>query len=323
MDRWHKTSCVMCAQNCGLEVKVHDNKMVKVRPDRDNPRSQGYVCRKGLNVAHYQHHDDRLTHPLKRVGNDFEQISWDQASEEIAEKLKSIIDEHGPKSFAYMGGGGQGCHFEAAFGVRLLRSLGSHYHYNALGQELTGSYWVWGRVLGRQNLIAGADHHNTEMLLAIGWNGMMSHQMPQARKFLKEFSKDPDKTLVVIDPRRTKTAELADIHIAIKPGADAFLMMALLAQIVQEGLQDTQFIKAHTIGFEPLRELLLSVDVEAYCRQAEVDPEVVRRVARGLANAKAGCTRHDLGLEMSLHSTLNTYLEKLLFLLTGNFCSQV
>jgi len=132
MNQWHKTSCVMCAQNCGLEVKVENNKMVKVRPDKDNPRSQGYACRKGLKVAHHQHHAQRLAHPLKRAGNDFEQISWDQAIAEIVAKLSSIVKTHGPKSFAYMGGGGQGCHFEAAFGVRLLRGMGSHYHYNAL-----------------------------------------------------------------------------------------------------------------------------------------------------------------------------------------------
>ena len=102
MADWQKTSCALCAQNCGLEVQVEDNRMVKVRPDKDNPRSQGYVCRKGLNVAHYQHHDERLTHPLKRVGDDFEQISWEQAIAEISAKLKSIIAQHGPKSFVQL-----------------------------------------------------------------------------------------------------------------------------------------------------------------------------------------------------------------------------
>jgi anaerobic selenocysteine-containing dehydrogenase len=111
MSEWHKTGCAMCAQNCGLEVLVEDNRMAKVRPDKENLRSKGYVCRKGLNVAYHQHHDQRLTHPLKKVGDTFVQISWDQAIEEIADQLKSILDKHGPKSLAYMGGGGQGCHW--------------------------------------------------------------------------------------------------------------------------------------------------------------------------------------------------------------------
>ena len=80
MGNWHKTGCVLCAQNCGLEVLVENNRMVKVRPDKDNPRSRGYACRKGMNVTHYHHHADRLTHPLKRNGDRFEQISCDQCS---------------------------------------------------------------------------------------------------------------------------------------------------------------------------------------------------------------------------------------------------
>ena len=170
METWHKSSCVLCAQNCGLEILVENNRIVKVRGDKSNPRSEGYCCRKGLNVAYHQHHDDRLTHPLKRVGDKFEKISWNQAITEISEKLRSIIDKHGPRSFAYMGGGGQGCHFEAAFGAPLLRGLGSQYHYNALAQELTGYFWALNRMIGNQ--IAIPDEHNSEMLIAVGWNGM-------------------------------------------------------------------------------------------------------------------------------------------------------
>jgi len=79
MGEWKKTSCVLCGQNCGLEAEIEENRIVKVRGDKENPRSEGYVCRKGMNVAHYQHHSQRLTHPLKRVGDSFEQVSWDQA----------------------------------------------------------------------------------------------------------------------------------------------------------------------------------------------------------------------------------------------------
>ncbi|HMA85505.1 MAG TPA: molybdopterin dinucleotide-binding protein, partial [Desulfosalsimonadaceae bacterium] len=79
MDGWHKTACVLCAQNCGLEALVEAGRMIKVRPDRENPRSRGYACRKGLNVLYHQYPKDRLTEPLKRVGGRFEPISWDQA----------------------------------------------------------------------------------------------------------------------------------------------------------------------------------------------------------------------------------------------------
>ena len=244
MSEWNKTSCVLCAQNCGLEVRVENNRMVKVRPDKDNPRSQGYVCRKGLNVAFHQHHSQRLNYPLKKVNGEFQRISWDQAIGEIAEKLRSIVDTHGPRSLAYMGGGGQGCHFEAAFGVRLLRGLGSQYHYSALAQELTGIFWGWGRVTGRQYLFGTPDHEHTEVLVAMGWNGMQSHQMPQARRFLTRIAKDPDKVLVVIDPRSSETARIADIHLAIRPGTDALLTRAMIAIILQEGWHNREYIEA-------------------------------------------------------------------------------
>ncbi len=101
-----------------------------------------------MNIAYHQHNADRLKYPLKKIGDKFERISWDQAIDEIASKLKNIIGQYGPRSFAYMGAGGQGCHFEAAFGVRLMRGLGSQYQYGALAQEFAGAFWVCGRTHG-------------------------------------------------------------------------------------------------------------------------------------------------------------------------------
>lgn len=319
MGEWHKTGCVLCAQNCGLEVLVEDNRMVKVRPDKDNPRSEGYVCRKGLNVIYHQHHEERLTHPLKRVGDGFERISWDQAVDEIADKLRTIVDEYGPKSLAYMGGGGQGCHFEAAFGVRLLRGMGSQYYYNALGQELTGSYWVWGRALGRQNLIVGVDHHDTDMMVAVGWNGMMSHQMPQARKFLTGLSKDPDKLLVVIDPRRSETAEIADIHLPVRPGTDALLTRAMVSIILQEGWQNTDFLERHVSGFDEIVPWFSGFDARSAIEVCQLDYAQVRDLCYLFATRK-WCMHYDLGVLMNRHSTLTTYLQVILLAVCGRIC---
>jgi anaerobic selenocysteine-containing dehydrogenase len=319
MEKWQKTGCAMCAQNCGLEVLVENNRMVKVRPDKSNPRSEGYACRKGLNVIYHQHHQQRLTHPLKRVGDKFERISWNQAVDEISDKLKSILDKHGPKSLAYMGGGGQGCHFEAAFGVRLIRGLGSHYHYNALGQELTGSYWVWGRALGRQNLIVGPDHHNTDMLLAVGWNGMMSHQMPQARKFLTRFAKNPDKLLVVIDPRQSETAKIADIHLAVRPGTDALFTRAMIAIILQKDWHAKDYIARHVSGFDQIAPLFVDFDARRAVELCELDYDQVLDLCQKLATRKWSM-HYDLGVLMNRHSTAITYLQVILMAICGRIC---
>jgi anaerobic selenocysteine-containing dehydrogenase len=316
MDPWHKTSCVLCAQNCGLEVQVGNNKILKVRPDKDNPRSKGYTCRKGLKLAYHQHHAQRLSHPLKRVGDTFEQISWDQAIAEIAEKLSAIVKTHGPKSFAYMGGGGQGGHFEAAFGVRLLRGMGSHYHYNALGQELTGHFWAWGRATGRQYLFGGPDHHDSDVLLAWGWNGMMSHQMPQARRFLKQFAKDPDRVLVVIDPRLSETAEIADIHLPIRPGTDALLTRAMIAIILQEGWHNTDYIAQHVSGFDNIRPWFEGFDAGAALKVCELDYGQVRDVCHLVATRKSSM-HSDLGVYMNRHSTATSCLGIILLAICG------
>ena len=125
MAETKKTRCVLCGNLCGLEVQVADNRIVKVRSDKENPRSRGYICRKGQSVAHYQHHADRLLWPLKKVGDAFERVSWDQALDEIAEKLKAILDAHGPRSLALMGGGTLASVMQFGFAASFLKGCGS------------------------------------------------------------------------------------------------------------------------------------------------------------------------------------------------------
>ncbi len=319
MAPWHKTGCVLCAQNCGLEVQVVDNRMVKVRPDKANPRSQGYACRKGLNVAHHQHHADRLTHPLKRTATGFERISWDQAINEIAQKLNAVVDQHGPRSYAYMGGGGQGCHFEAGFGRTLMKLLGSQYHYNAVAQELTGYFWACGRHTGRQTDFHIPDEPRAEMLLAVGWNGMESHQMPRAPLVLKEFSNNPDKLLVVIDPRKSRTASLANIHLPVRPGTDALMVRAMIAIILENGWEDRAYIDSHTTGFDRIRPWFENFAVEEALAVCGLDVNPVVDLCRELGRRR-WCLHTDLGIYMNRHSTLASCLYNLLLAVCGRLC---
>lgn len=316
MGQWHKTGCVLCAQNCGLEVEVENNRIVKVRGDKSNVRSEGYVCRKGMNIAHHQHNADRLKYPLKKVGNTFERISWDQAIDEIGARLKEIVDRHGPRSFAYMGGGGQGCHFEAAFGVRLIRGLGSRYHYSALAQEFSGMFWVNGRMHGRQNVHAEVDAEETDLFLVFGWNGMQSHQIPQAPRHLLRVAKDPDKLLVVVDPRLSETAKVANIHLVIRPGTDALLMRAMIAIILQEGWENRDYIEQHTSGIDAVRGLFMQFDARAAVRTCNLDFEQVHDICRRFATQKS-CLRYDLGILMNRHSAVSSYLAVTLLAICG------
>jgi anaerobic selenocysteine-containing dehydrogenase len=299
-----------------LEVEVEDNRIVKVKGDKGNVRSGGYVCRKGMNIANHQHNADRLKYPLKRVGTAFERISWEQAIDEIGAKLGDIIDRHGPRSFAYVGGGGQGCHFEAAFGVRLLRGLGSRYHYSALCQEFSGMFWVIGRMYGRQPTFIEIDVDETDFILVFGWNGMQSHQIPQAPKHLMRIAKDPDKLLVVIDPRLSETAKIANIHLSIRPGTDALLLRAMIAIILQEGWENRDYIEKHTSGLADIRPLFTGFDVRQAIKTCNLDYDQVREICRLFATRKS-CLRYDLGLLMNRHSAVSSHLAIVLEAICG------
>ena len=316
MSEWKKTSCVLCGQNCGLEVLTAGSKIIKVRADGENPRSQGYMCRKGANIAYFQNNPERLKFPLKRVGGRLERVSWDMALDEIAVRLGDIVKKHGPKSVAYMGGGGQGCHFEAAFGVRFLQGLGSKNHYSPLAQELTGFFWVAGKAFGRQYMHAFPDVQDSDFLVFWGANPMVSHDIPNAPLVIRNKKKDPNMIIAVVDPRVSETAKLADIHLRLRPGTDALLLKAMINVLLTEGLVAEEYVTAHVNGYETIRGWFEDVKVEENCRVCGLDPDLVRKFTRLLATRKSAL-RSDLGVLMGRHSTLNSYLELILLTLAG------
>lgn len=319
MTEWQKNACVLCAQNCGLEIKVENNRMVKVRPDKAHGRSRGYACHKGLKVIYHQYPQGRLTEPLKRIGDRFESISWEQAIDEISDKLKTLLEKHGPRCLAYMGTGAQGGHMEISFGLTLLRALGSQYYYSSGGQEFSGIFWVQGRMMGKQYITQIPDETHTEMLVAWGWNGMESHQIPRAPKVLKAFSKDPDKLLVAVDPRCSETAAIANIHLPVRPGSDALLLKAMIAIIIAEGWENRDYIDAHVEHWDRIRPWFEGFDARAAIEVCELPYEEVLHLCR-LMTTKRWSFHPDLGIFMGRHSTLNSYLMNVLGAVCGIFC---
>lgn len=316
----HHTACILCSRNCGLLVETEGQQFKKIRGDESSPTTKGYICQKAARLTHYQTHDDRLQYPLQRQPDGtFERVSWDEAFRDIAKRLNNIRSRHGGKAFAFYGGGGQGNHLGGAYGRQLLKAMGSYYLYNALGQEKTGDFWVNGRMFGRQNCHTTEDVEHADFVLFIGTNPFQAHGIPNARDTLKHIKNDTQRTMVVVDPRRTETAKMADIHLAIRPGTDAYLMAAMLAIIVQEDLHDKAFLNAHCTGFESVERVLKNVPIGDFIRYTELDSDDVYKVARGYARAQRACLRIDLGIQQTLNSTLNSYLEKLLFLVSGNF----
>lgn len=314
-----QTACILCSRNCGLRVETDGTRIESVRGDETHPVSKGYVCQKAARLAYYQENADRLEHPLRRQPNGtFVRVTWDEALADIAARLIAIRERHGGRAFAFYGGGGQGNHLGGAYSRQLLKAMKSRFVYSALAQEKTGDFWVNGRLFGDQRCHLTEDVEHADFVLFIGTNPFQAHGIPNARDTLRDLKKDPARTMVVVDPRKTETARQADVHLQVRPGADAFLMAAMLGIIVREGLHDRAFLAERCTGFAALEAELRTIPIEEFVRRADVPLADVERVARGFAKARAACVRVDLGIQQSLHSTLNSYLEKLLFLVTGN-----
>ncbi len=317
---WSPTACILCYVNCGLEVAIDGRRIRRVRGDRANARSQGYLCQKAQRLQWYGDHADRLTTPLRRrPDGTHEAITWETAFTEIAAKLNALRATHGADAFAFYGGGGQGNHLGGAYFTALRGALGATKHFNALSQEKTGDFWVNGRLYGDQLCHTAEDIEHTELLVVLGCNPWMAHGFQAARNTVNEIKKAPGRRMIVIDPRRTEVADGAELHLQLRPGTDAFLLSAMLAIILRRGGEAADFLAARTTGFAAVRAVLLAVPVERWAAHAGVPRADVERAVDMILAARSMVVRVELGIQQSRHSTLNSYLEKLLYLLTGNF----
>ncbi len=316
----HVSACILCNQNCGITVEQDlQGLFTKILGDQKHPVSEGYICQKATRLNYYQN-QVRLTSPLrKKQDGTFEEISWNTAIDEIAKKLVDIRDTYGGKSIAYAGGGGQGNHLGGVFGSQLRTACQTPFIYSALAQEKTGNFWINGHLFGRQNTNYCEPVGEAEYVMILGANPVQSHGIPKARPTINEVSKNENKTLVVIDVRKTDTAKKADIFMQVKPGKDAFLLAALLGYIAQNNLQNDEFITKRTTGWSPIKTQLLAIPVSEYAAISGVEESIIIEVAFGISKAKSFALRSDLGIEQSHNSTLNAYLARLLFLITGHF----
>ena len=317
---WRPSACILCECNCGIVVQVNDRRLARIRGDKDHPASRGYTCNKALQLDHYQNNRNRLTSPMRRrADGSFEEIDWDTAISEIAAGFSSIAEAHGGGTILYYGGGGQGNHLGGAYSGAFLKALGSHYRSNALAQEKTGEHWVDAQFYG--NHTRGEFEH-AEVSVFVGKNPWMSQSFPRARVVLNEIAKDPGRSMIVIDPVITDTAKMADFHLRVRPGTDAWCLAALAGVLVQEKLCDETFLAEHVTGAGPVRDMLADVPVADYASRCGVDEQLLRAAARRIGTADSVSVFEDLGVQQSPNSTLCSYLNKMLWILTGNFAKR-
>lgn len=317
---WHPSACILCECNCGIMVQLEGRTLAKIRGDKSHPASQGYTCNKALRLDHYQNNRTRLTSPMRRRRDGtYEEIDWETAIAEIAEGFARIRDTVGGDKIFYYGGGGQGNHLGGAYSGAFLKALGARYRSNALAQEKTGEFWVDSQLYGGHTR---GEFEHAEVSVFVGKNPWMSQSFPRARTVLQDIAKDPGRSMIVIDPVITDTAKLADFHLRVRPGTDAWCLAAMSAVLVQENLCDETFLAEHVTGAEPVRRALAAVDVDDYAARCGVDGDLLRAASRRIAAASSVSVFEDLGIQQAPNSTLCSYLNKMLWILTGNFAKR-
>lgn len=319
-QEWQSTACILCECNCGIVVQLDGRTLSKIRGDKAHPASQGYTCNKALRLDHYQNNRSRLTSPMRRrPDGSYEEIDWDTAISEIAEGFSRVRDEYGGDKIFYYGGGGQGNHLGGAYSGAFLKALGARYRSNALAQEKTGEFWVDAQLYGGHTR---GEFEHAEVSVFVGKNPWMSQSFPRARTVLQDIAKDPQRSMIVIDPVLTDTAKMADFHLRVRPGTDAWCISALAAVLVQENLCDEAFLTEHVTSVEPVRDALRAVDVDDFAQRCGVQAELLRAAARRIAGAASVSVFEDLGVQQAPNSTLVSYLNKMLWILTGNFAKR-
>lgn len=291
---------------------------MNVRPDPDSVRTpHGYCCRKGRSYRYTQDSPERLNHPLKRVGDHFERISWEQAYAEIAERARAIIDEHGPRSFGYCGGALASGQADAAFCKAMTTAIGSQNVYNPAGLEFAGNWWSHGKILGTQALYTEGDEEHAEVLVFWGSNSYVAHNFLEARRIIREFSEDPDRMIIDVDPRLSETARMADLHVMPRPGCDSLLLRGLIALILDKGWQDQAYIDRWVADWEPASLWFRGFDYRAAFEVCHVPLAQMEELARVLTTRTWGL-HQDLGVFCGRHNTCNSYLLLVLMAVTGN-----
>jgi anaerobic selenocysteine-containing dehydrogenase len=317
MSDWAQTACILCECNCGIEVQVDGRRLDRIRGDKVHPGSQGYTCNKAMRLDRYQNGPHRLTSPMRRRHDgSYEEVDWDTAIAEVAAGFEGIAGEHGGESILYYGGGGQGNHLGGSYSGAFLRALGSRYRSSALAQEKTGEGWVEHSLYGSHTR---GEFEHAEVSVFIGKNPWMSQSFPRARAVLREISKDPERSMIVIDPVVTDTAKLADFHLRVRPGTDAWCLAAMVGALVQEDLLDHEFVAEHVSGADRALEHFRQIDVSGYAGHCGVDEALIRSATRRMAEAASVAVFEDLGIQQGPNSTLCSYVNRLLWILTGNF----
>jgi anaerobic selenocysteine-containing dehydrogenase len=282
-------TCPLCEATCGLEITVRDGSVHRIRGDRADVFSHGFICPKGSTLKQLYEDPDRLRTPLIRRGEGHVEATWDEAFAEIDQRLNAIIAEHGPNSVGVYLGNPNVHTLASLFWIRpLLHALGSTSIFSASTVDQMPRHVSTGLMYGDPFAFVVPDLDRTDYLLMLGANPYESNgSLATAPDWpgRLEAIRTRGGRIVVVDPRRTRTAQAADEHLAIRPGADAHFLCALAGVIAADGLVDTGAATPHLNGLEEALGAVAAFTPEAVQERTGIAADVIRRIARELAAA--------------------------------------
>jgi anaerobic selenocysteine-containing dehydrogenase len=318
----HYRTCPFCEATCGLEIEVEGREVLSVRGDADDVFSRGFICPKAYGIKQLHEDPDRLTTPLVRRDGELVEATWDEAFEEIDRRLPPIVAEHGKNAVAVYIGNPSAHNLSALIhGPALMRVLGTQNLYTASTVDQMPKQVSAGHMFGAMLSVPVPDMDRCEHLLMLGANPLVSNgsllTAPNMRGRIRAIRERGGK-VVVIDPRRTRTAEEASEHHFIRPGTDALLLAAIACTIVEEGLEGPGRLAEHANGLDEVRSLVREFPPEAVADACGIEAEEIRRMARELATAERGAVYARIGTCTQEFGTHASWLVDVLNVLTGN-----
>ena len=317
------TTCPLCEATCGLELEMSpEGELLKTRGDADDVFSKGFICPKGGSLKALHEDPDRLRAPLVRRDGELVEVSWDEAFAEIERRLPPIIQEHGAGAVgAYLGNPSAHNLSAVLYGRVLLKAIGTKNVYSASTVDQMPKQVSAGLMFGTMLSVPVPDVDRTDHMLILGANPLASNgslmTAPDMRGRLRAI-RDRGGKVVVIDPRRSRTAEHADEHHFIRPGTDAHLLAAMTREIFESGKADPGRLAEHTEGIDLARTLVAPFTPERAAAACGIHADDIRRMAHELADAERAVVYGRIGTCTQEFGTLASWLVDVLNVITGN-----
>ncbi len=323
MSEVHYRACNLCEAICGIEVKHENGKVLAITGDQNDPFSRGHICPKALALKDIYEDKNRLKLPVKKVGKDWQEISWNEAFAEIALKIKEIQTKYGRNAVAVFQGNPSVHNFGTLLSSgELLKSLKTQNNFSATSVDQLPHHFAAWTMLGHPLLIPIPDIDRTDYFLILGANPLASNgslmTAPDIINRLESIKKRGGK-IVLIDPRRTETARVASEHHFINPSSDVYFLLAVVHTLFAENLVELERLQDFTDGVETLREISKAYAPEKVEKLTGISAARIKQIAVEFAAAKSAVCYGRMGVSIQKFGSLCHWLINSINILTGNF----